>query len=57
MIITALPFIETKGLTLDDVDELIYRVRSQMEEVYKQVSKELKAELPLNYPGLVGYED
>lgn len=57
MIVTALPYIETKGLTLKDVDDLILKVRTQMEDVYKQVSKEVKAQLPLDYPGLVGFEE
>jgi hypothetical protein len=57
VIITALPYIETKGLTMDDVDELIMRVRSQMQEVYDGVSKELKAQLPPDYPGFEGFEE
>lgn len=57
MIVTALPYIETKGLTLKDVDDLILKVRTQMEDVYKQVSKELRSELPADYPGLIGFEE
>jgi hypothetical protein len=57
MIVTALPYIETKGLTLKDVDDLILKVRTQMEDVYKQMSKEVKSQLPLDYPGLIGFEE
>ncbi|XP_059481137.1 1-acyl-sn-glycerol-3-phosphate acyltransferase alpha-like [Neocloeon triangulifer] len=57
VIVTALPYVETKGLTMADVDDLMTKVRSEMEKVYQQVSEELKAELPPNYPGLVGFED
>jgi hypothetical protein len=57
MIVTALPYIETKGLTLKDVDDLILKVRTQMEVVYYQMSKELKSQLPLDYPGLIGFEE
>jgi hypothetical protein len=55
-VITALPYIETKGLTLNDMDALMEKVRSQMVQVYEQVSTELKTALPQNYPGLVGFE-
>jgi len=57
VVVTALPYVETKGLTLDDVDELKERVRSQMEEVYRNISAELKKSLPPNYSGLVGFEE
>ena len=55
--ITALPYVETKGLTLEDVEELQLKVSAQMEEVYIKVAAELKATLPLDYPGLVGFEN
>lgn len=55
--ITALPYVETKGLTLEDVEELQLKVSAQMEEVYAKVAAELKATLPLDYPGLVGFEN
>ncbi|XP_059481776.1 1-acyl-sn-glycerol-3-phosphate acyltransferase beta-like [Neocloeon triangulifer] len=56
VIITALSYIETKGLTLDDIDELQTKVWNQMNEVYNNLSKELKISLPTNHPGLVGFE-
>lgn len=40
VIITALPEMSTKGLTLDDVDELIERTRESMIKVYKQTTRE-----------------
>jgi hypothetical protein len=57
VIVTVLPFVETKGLTLDDVDSLKEQVRSQMIEVYDKVAAEMLAQLPPDYPGLVGFED
>ncbi|XP_065346295.1 1-acyl-sn-glycerol-3-phosphate acyltransferase beta-like [Cloeon dipterum] len=57
VVITVLPYIETKGLTLDDVEDLMNRVKSEMEKVYFKVAEELKAELPPDHPGLVGFED
>lgn len=53
--ITALPYIETKGLTLDDVEVLQEKVRAQMEDVYDKIANELKEKLPADYPGLVGF--
>jgi hypothetical protein len=55
--VTVLPFVETKGLTLEDVDELKETVRKQMIVVYDKVAAEMKAQLPANYPGLVGFQD
>lgn len=57
MIVTVLPFVETKGLTMEDVDELKERVRNQMIDVYNKVAAEMKAQLPPNYPGFVGFQD
>jgi hypothetical protein len=55
--VTVLPFVETKGLAMEDVDELKETVRKQMIEVYDKVAAEMKAQLPPNYPGLVGFHD
>jgi hypothetical protein len=49
VIITALPMIPTKGLTLDDVDTLKEKVKEVMLEKYREVSKEILASLPENY--------
>jgi len=57
VIVTFLPFVETKGLTMDDVDALKEKVRNQMIEVYEKVAAEMKAKLPPDYPGLVGFEE
>lgn len=43
VIITALPGIPTKGLTVDDIDELMERTRRIMIETYKEVN-EMKRE-------------
>lgn len=43
VIITALPEIPTKGLTVDDIDELMERTRRIMIETYKEVN-EMKRE-------------
>lgn len=40
VIITALPGISTKGLTVDDIDDLIDRTRKVMIETLKDVAKE-----------------
>ncbi|CAD5114245.1 DgyrCDS3386 [Dimorphilus gyrociliatus] len=40
VILTALPPIQTKGLTTDDVDDLVARVRNEMFLVYQATSKE-----------------
>ncbi|XP_065344703.1 1-acyl-sn-glycerol-3-phosphate acyltransferase alpha-like [Cloeon dipterum] len=57
VIVTVLPFIETAGLTLDDVDELKEKVRQQMIEAYDKIAAEIKAQLPADHPGLVGFDD
>ncbi|XP_065346294.1 1-acyl-sn-glycerol-3-phosphate acyltransferase alpha-like [Cloeon dipterum] len=57
VIITVLPYIETKGLTLDDIGELQNKVWKQMNEVYTNVSTELRDSLPPKYPGLVGFDE
>lgn len=45
VIITALPEISTKGLTVDDIDDLIERTRQSMIAAFKEVNKELKNDL------------
>lgn len=35
---------------MDDVPELIVKVRDTMESAYKELSKEVLASLPTNYP-------
>lgn len=42
--------ISTEGLTLDDVPDLINRVKSAMEKVYKELSNEVTKDLPPDYP-------
>jgi hypothetical protein len=37
------------------VEQLQEKVRAQMEEVYVKVAAELKATMPADYPGLVGF--
>lgn len=54
---TVLPFVETKGLIIEDVDQLKETVRQKMIDVYNKVAAEMKAQLPPNYPGLVGFHD
>lgn len=43
VIITALPEISTKGLTANDVDDLVQRTRDAMIKVYEKTSKEAEA--------------
>lgn len=45
IIITALPEISTEGLTIDDVDDLIQRIRNLMIKKYKESSKETEIKL------------
>lgn len=45
VIITTLPPISTKGLTIDNMDELINETRSKMSEIFHASSKEVKDEL------------
>ncbi|XP_045452612.1 1-acyl-sn-glycerol-3-phosphate acyltransferase beta-like [Melitaea cinxia] len=42
--------ISTEGLTLDDVPDLINRIKSAMEKVYKELSNEVTKDLPPDYP-------
>ncbi|XP_050359267.1 1-acyl-sn-glycerol-3-phosphate acyltransferase alpha-like [Nymphalis io] len=42
--------VSTEGLTMDDVPELINRVHSNMERVFKELSKEVVSSLPPDYP-------
>ncbi|XP_047539506.1 1-acyl-sn-glycerol-3-phosphate acyltransferase alpha-like isoform X1 [Vanessa atalanta] len=41
--------VSTKGLTMDDVPDLIDRVHSQMERVFKELSNEVISSLPPDY--------
>lgn len=38
------------GLTMDDVPDLIIKVRNTMDAAYKELSKEVLSALPPNYP-------
>ncbi|XP_041974260.1 1-acyl-sn-glycerol-3-phosphate acyltransferase alpha-like isoform X2 [Aricia agestis] len=49
-IIQCLEPISTKGLTMEDVPELIEKVRSIMTIAYQELSKEVLSALPANYP-------
>ncbi|CAH2100080.1 unnamed protein product [Euphydryas editha] len=42
--------ISTEGLTMDDVPDLINRVKSTMEETFKELSHEVTKDLPPDYP-------
>lgn len=50
VIIQCLEPIPTEGLTMNDVPELMARVRTTMENAYKELSKEVLSALPPNYP-------
>ncbi|KAM3966541.1 1-acyl-sn-glycerol-3-phosphate acyltransferase alpha-like [Aphomia sociella] len=50
VVIQCLEPVPTQGLTMDDVPELIIRVRNTMDAVYKELSKEVLSALPPNYP-------
>ncbi|XP_028169492.1 1-acyl-sn-glycerol-3-phosphate acyltransferase alpha-like [Ostrinia furnacalis] len=50
VVIQCLEPVSTKGLTMEDVPELIIRVRNMMDAVYKELSKEVLSALPPNYP-------
>ncbi|XP_063634632.1 1-acyl-sn-glycerol-3-phosphate acyltransferase beta-like [Cydia splendana] len=50
VIIQCLEAVPTAGLTMDDVPELIERVRGVMEATYKELSKEVLSALPPDYP-------
>jgi hypothetical protein len=52
VIITALPMIPTKGLTVNDVDVLKDKVRDIMLKEYQKISEELLKALPKDYPGI-----
>lgn len=42
--------VPTAGLTMDDVPQLVARVRATMEAAYKELSKEVISALPPDYP-------
>nr|AIN34714.1 fatty alcohol acetyltransferase [Agrotis segetum] len=50
IIIQCLEPVPTKGLTMDDVPELINKVHQQMSATYKELSKEVVNALPADYP-------
>lgn len=50
VIIQCLEPISTEGLSMEDVPELIKKVRDLMDDVYKELSKEVLSALPSNYP-------
>lgn len=50
VIITCLNPIPTKGLSEDDIPDLIARTREAMLKVYNEVSKEVLTALPADYP-------
>ncbi|KAL4706827.1 hypothetical protein ACJJTC_010061 [Scirpophaga incertulas] len=50
VIIQCLEPVPTQGLTMEDVPDLIERVRNIMDAVYKELSKEVLSALPPNYP-------
>jgi muconolactone delta-isomerase len=52
VVITAMPMISTKGLTIDDVETLKEQVRDLMLQKYREVKVEMLASLPADYPGL-----
>ncbi|XP_016967675.1 1-acyl-sn-glycerol-3-phosphate acyltransferase alpha [Drosophila biarmipes] len=62
IVITTLPPVSTEGLTKDDIDVLMERVRSQMSETFKLTSAEalqrykplMKGGLPISSAGSVG---
>lgn len=50
VIIQCLEPISTKGLTSEDLPDLISRVHEKMTAAYKELSKEVLDALPANYP-------
>ncbi|KAJ0181091.1 hypothetical protein K1T71_003176 [Dendrolimus kikuchii] len=50
VIIQCLEPISTEGLTMEDVPNLIKKVRDLMDAAYKELSKEVLSALPPNYP-------
>lgn len=50
MIIQCLEPVPTKGLTMKDLPDLIERVSSVMARTYRELSVEVKASLPQDYP-------
>uniref|UniRef100_A0A182NCG5 1-acyl-sn-glycerol-3-phosphate acyltransferase n=1 Tax=Anopheles dirus TaxID=7168 RepID=A0A182NCG5_9DIPT len=52
VIVTALPPIETKGLTSDDIPELIERTRNAMIETFKATTKEVENRFNLSGHGM-----
>ncbi|XP_040152348.1 1-acyl-sn-glycerol-3-phosphate acyltransferase alpha [Anopheles arabiensis] len=52
VIVTALPPIETKGLTIDDIPELIERTRNAMIETFKATTKEVENRFNLSGHGM-----
>ncbi|XP_011554042.1 1-acyl-sn-glycerol-3-phosphate acyltransferase beta isoform X2 [Plutella xylostella] len=50
VIIQCLDPVPTTGMTMEDVPELIRRVRGAMETAYQELSKEVLSALPADYP-------
>ncbi|XP_072935464.1 1-acyl-sn-glycerol-3-phosphate acyltransferase beta-like [Epargyreus clarus] len=50
VVIQCLEEVPTKGLTRDDIPELMDRVRNLMEDKYKELAKEVLSALPCDYP-------
>lgn len=49
VIIKCLEPVPTKGLTQDDIPNLIQKIHEQMSIAYKELSKEVYSDLPSNY--------
>lgn len=45
VVISALPPISTEGLTMDDVDSLMDKVRESMKTEFSKITKEVKSDL------------
>ncbi|KOB76754.1 Acyltransferase AGPAT3 [Operophtera brumata] len=50
VVIQCLEPVPTLGLTMEDVPELIVKIRNIMETAYKELSKEVLSSLPADYP-------
>ncbi|XP_023939060.1 1-acyl-sn-glycerol-3-phosphate acyltransferase alpha [Bicyclus anynana] len=49
VVIQCLEPVKTEGLTMEDVPELVERIRNQMEKAYKELTKEILTTLPPEY--------
>ncbi|XP_045761578.1 1-acyl-sn-glycerol-3-phosphate acyltransferase alpha-like [Maniola jurtina] len=50
IVIQCLDPIKTEGLKMEDIPELMERVKNQMEKTYKELTKEILTTLPPDYP-------